>query len=146
MKLSVGDVVFVMDKKTQAVVPCQLVERISSTTLTGEEIKNIAATPSGKTFTLESYEAPWFSSYDEAYDHLKDAALSLVDATMKKAAKAAQKSFNVRSEQITFDEVRQQSASLSTDKMPDPISSEQVYVDIGGQQVKVTLPKELSNE
>ena len=140
MNLSVGDIVFVMDKKTQAVVPCQLVERISSITLSGENIRNIVSTPRGKQFVLEEYDSPWFQGFEEAHDYLKNAALSLGDATMKKAKEAAEKSFGI-SPVASVGEVASTEILKNTEKLED-----QDFVDIAGQKVKVTLPKEISGE
>jgi hypothetical protein len=149
MKLSVGNVVYVLDKKTQAVVPCQLVERISSVTLNGEVIKNIASTPSGKKFVLEEYVSPWFENYDLAHEYLRNAALDLVKNTMNKAKEVAIKTFGHDSFNSKL-EVKDNSQHAdfndsSSDENPTTLALEnhdEVLVDIGGQQVKVTLPKE----
>lgn len=152
MKLSVGDVVFVLDKKSQAVVPCQLVERISSVTLNGEDIKNIVSTPTGKKFTLEEYDSVWFESYDQAYDYLKKAAISLVDATMTRARDVCEKSFGYTistDSDLQIKEAHDNHEEASEFKeventSPTELSSEteEVFVDLGGQKVRVTLPKE----
>ena len=152
MKLSVGDVVFVLDKKSQAVVPCQLVERISSVTLDGEDIKNIVSTPTGKKFTLEEYDSVWFESYDQAYDYLKKAAISLVDATMARARDVCEKSFGYtipRGREVQAKESHDNRIEESESKEPENVpgtalssETEEVFVDLGGQKVRVTLPKE----
>jgi len=151
MNLSVGDVIFVLDKKTKAVVPCQLVERISSVTLTGEEIRNIVSTPSGKNFNLEEYESPWFDSYDSAEKYLLNAAIELVSSTMKRAEEVAVKAFGHSSKNldppISESSLDSEDVDLrSKEKSLNIEETDQVFVDIGGQQVKVTLPKELINE
>jgi len=148
MKLSVGDVIFVIDKKTQAVVPCQLIEIISSVTLEGEQVKHIASTPGSKKFTLEEYDSLWFESYEKAKSYLTNAALKLVDSTMKRAEEAAIKTFGYAplrpAEEVSTEE--QAESSYSSSQETNISDTEQVFVDIGGQQVKVTLPKELANE
>lgn len=156
MNLSVGDIIFVLDKKSSAVVPCQLIERISSVTLEGEDVKNIVSSPGGKKFKLEEYDAPWFENYESAYDYLKQSALRLVENTMERAKISAVKNFG-----YVYDEKKHESSgtnvSIETvnpadmhinEEQTTSISedTEQVFVDIGGQQVKVTLPKELVNE
>ena len=157
MKLSVGDIVFVLDKKSKAVVPCQLVERISSVTLAGENVKNIAVSPGGKKFKLEEYDAPWFENYETAYDYLRETALKLVDDTMKRALGSAEKNFGYTHQAkpsvdlSALPEEKPAESNISQDDHDKSIDdsllqSEQVFVDIGGQQVKVTLPKEFVNE
>ena len=148
MNLVVGDVVFVLDKKTQAVVPCQLVERISSVTLQGEATKHIAQTPGGKKFTLEEYESVWFENYEKSYEYLKEAALRLVDSTMQKAVRSAESSFGYKLKELvpthlsenSFDATDEEATQVEGEEIPS--DSDQVFVDIGGQKVKVTLPKE----
>ena len=150
MNLVVGDIVFVLDKKTHAVVPCQLIERICSTTLAGEEVKNIASTPGGKKFTLEEYDAPWFESYDSANEYLRDAALKLVESTMNKAAMVAESSFGYSILPKTDSSTKEDNSEPetlqdSTEKLN--LETENVFVDIEGQRVKVSVPKEyLVNE
>ena len=144
MNLSVGDVVFVLDKKTQSVVPCQLVERISSVTLEGEKIKNIASTPSGKTFVLEEYDSTWFESYRQAHEYLSEAAMKLVEATMNRARVQAEKSFKYSFKTLEVTPTKPIQEALEEIEEVQQVSGEkeQVFVDMGGQKVKVTLPKE----
>ena len=150
MNLSVGDVVFVLDKKTQAVVPCQLVERISSVTLEGEEVKNIAVTPGKKRFVLEEYSSPWFENYTLAHEYLNAAALELVANTMKRAEESAFKAFNYTRPDPKEEPAQDEMSSTKIAVGDESITSisvpteEQVYIDMGGQKVRVTLPKELS--
>ena len=154
MKLSVSDVIFVLDKKTQAVVPCQLVEIVSSVTLEGEDIKHIASTPGGKKFNLDEYESLWFSTYEEAKEYLTNAALELVSSTMKRAEQVAIKTFNYKPSSSEESKFQTPSEDVKDGDIPHQetlpeetfTDNEQVFVDIGGQQVKVTLPKELINE
>ena len=155
MKLSVGKVVYVLDKKTHSVVPCQVVEVISSVTLDGEAVKNIVTSPSGKKIVLEDYNATWFESYEKAYDYLREAALELVSHTMRKASEVAFSSFGVRVDNHHQEtDEKPQKSELDFQKLPEnseqnkgpDLDPEQVFVDIGGQQVKVTLPKELTYE
>ena len=144
MKISVGDIVFVLDKQTRAVVPCQLVEIISSITQEGESIKHVVVTPSGKKkFVIENHGAPWFETHDKAHEYLKSAALKLVDDTMKKARKVASESFGI--------DIKDSQASISEQPVDAPEvqlnldTSESIFVDMAGQKVRVSLPKELGN-
>jgi len=153
MKISVGDVLFVLDRKTRAVVPCQLVEIISSITLDGETTKHVVVTPSGKKrFQIEDHPSPWFETYRDAHNYLKEAALKLVEDTMNKARKVSMDSFgvDVRSRQESFisssaEEYHSENQKSSQTTLDLEDHSETLYVDMGGQKVKVSLPKELSN-
>jgi hypothetical protein len=154
MKLSVGKVVYVLDKKTHSVVPCQVVEIISSVTLEGEAVKNIVTSPTGKKIVLEDYNATWFENYEKAYEYLKEAALELVSHTMRRAGEVAFASFGVKPVDLETNDEKSPDQSLGLEAhtlVIDPetkndLEPEQVFVDIGGQQVKVTLPRELSHE
>jgi len=151
MNLNVGDIVFVIDKKTQSVVPCQLVERVSTVTLEGEATKHIASTPSGKRFNLSEYSSAWFETYEKTEEYLTSAALDLVKMTMKKAEESASKSFGyIRANNLSSPtpEDTKELHSFETPLESDVALSEneQVYVDMGGQKVRVTLPKEFINE
>ena len=144
MKITVGDIVFVLDKKTRAVVPCQLVEIISSITQEGESVRHVVVTPTGKKrFEIESHTAPWFETHEKAHEYLKTAALKLVDDTMKKAKKVAFESFGVDVEgsisPVPEEVVGAPNAQLPLD------GTDSIFVDMAGQKVKVSLPKELSN-
>lgn len=148
MNLNVGDVVFVIDKKTQSVVPCQLVERISTITLEGEEIKHIACTPGGKRFDLTEYSSAWFETYEKTEEYLTSAALDLVSITMKRAEEAASKSFGYERTNGINPPLPDNSPDLETEIGAEKSASEsdQVFVEMGGQKVRVTLPKELVND
>ncbi len=148
MKLSVGDVVFVLDKKTHAVVPCQLVEIISSVTLDGETTNHVVVTPTGKKkFKLEDHASPWFSSFDEARSYLLAAATQLIDDTMARALESAKINFNYKKDLKSEEDQDNQLSEDSQEILP--ISTEEardhLYVDMAGQRVKVTLPDELAN-
>ena len=157
-QLSVGDVVFILDKNTHAVVPCQLVEIISSITIDGEKTRHVVMTPAGKKkFKLEDQSTPWFSSHRETRDYLLEAATQLIDKTLGNAARVASKSFGVVVEESDdfMSSENQEHVSKSTEDIPDRNNfpdqdfldnNESLYVEMGGQKVKVTLPKALSNE
>lgn len=151
MKMLVGSVIFVLDKETHSVVPCRIVEIVSSVTLEGETTTHVIESPSGKKkIRLEDHDSPWFDSFDSARKYLLSAANKLVDQTMEKALKVAQKSFDFKleSEEDSLEaslpkESIVQNKSDETFELPNQEDS--LYVDMAGQKVKVTLPKELSN-
>jgi hypothetical protein len=157
-QLSVGDIVFILDKTTHAVLPCQLVEIISSITVEGEKTRHVVMTPGAKKkFKLEEQTTPWFSTHEEARRYLLEAATQLIDGTLKKAIQVALSSFGVDVQKNNCKSEVQDPALtelVSDDTTPDQNNSdaailtnnESLYVEMGGQKVKVTLPKELTNE
>ena len=151
--LSVSDIIYVLDRRTHTVVPCQIVEIVSSKTLEGETVKHIVSTPStNKKFTLEEQKNPWFDSFDTAKDYLETAALRLVQETMKKTQEMTMTYYGKDIGDCESNE------NVSVENLPfveEPISPENelpldesadVYVDMMGQTVKVTLPKVLIDE
>ena len=153
MKMSVGRVIFVLSKESHSVVPCRIVEIVSSVTLEGETKTHIIEAPGGKKrIRLEDHDAPWFDTFDAARSYLLNAANALVDQTMNRALKVAQKSFDFTVES----QVTSHSEGLDSDlndledtpkdtQMSFEETEDSLYVDMAGQKVKVTLPKELIN-
>ena len=43
--LEVGDIIYMLDRKTQALVPCMVVEKVSSVTMQGENIHHVISPP-----------------------------------------------------------------------------------------------------
>ena len=135
--IDVGKVIYLLDIKTQAVVPCMVVEQVKTITLAGEDVHHIVQIPSGqKKIKLENYKHPWFDSLDAARDHLLEMATSLIDKTIEKAASLANETFGEKDQQI----------NLSQNILPAaPIASsdaeESLMIDLGdGQRAKVSLP------
>lgn len=139
--LNVGEIVYLLDKKTQAVIPCMVVEKVNSVTLEGETTHHIISPPSGKKLRLENYKGPWFPTLDEARDFLIDTAKNLINATIEKAERVAVETFNL-------EPVGLEDHNVEENLGPTPLSSdavsgspEKVFVDLGdGQKVSVTLP------
>jgi hypothetical protein len=140
--LNVRDVIFLLDKKRQNLVPCQIVEIISSITIEGEKIHHIVMTPSEKTLKLEEFQGPWFTSIDKAQDFLLKAASELIQKAVDKALSVANENFgssnSERSDDISFFE----SQKNVLDKVQN--LDESVKIDLGdGQIATVTLPSEM---
>ena len=93
MTMNVGDLLYVLDIKTHTVVPCKIIEKVSSIRIEGEEIHHIVESPTGKNFKLESYKNPWFVTIEDSRDFLKKAAEKLITDTIQKAQKVAESSF-----------------------------------------------------
>jgi len=140
MMLSVKDVVYLLDKKTQTLVPCLVVEIISSVSINGEKIYHIVESPAKKKLKLEDYTSAWFSSIDEAQKFLMNTATSIIQKTIDKATVAAANSFGVKqseesqlNEGILFKNVQN--------------AEERVKIDLGdGQIANVSLPSEIIYE
>ena len=149
MKLLVGDIVFVLDKKSHAVVPCQLVEIVTTQTIDGETKKHVVTTPRAtKKFNLEDHKSPWFSTYESSREYLLNAATQLIDQTLERALKVAEESFQFSlgsSIKTGLDESERRNQDISADSSMTIEENQEVYVEMAGQKVKVTLPKELTN-
>ena len=134
--LNVGEVLYLLDKKTQAIIPCMIVEKVNSISLDGENTHHIIATPSGKKVRLENYKSPWFKSTDEARSFLMDASSKLIDRVIEDALSVAKKSFETPASPDE-DEV------LQENQLSEEIKNfaNDVIVDLGdGQTAKVSLP------
>lgn len=128
--LKVGNIVYLLDKKTHAVVPCKIVEKIQSIKEAGETVSHVVQSPNGKTLTLEDYKSPWFESLDGARDFLIDAATSLIDTTLE-TTKAKEAS--------TFAPTAQESEAVSPEGLP--IENSVTYIELeNGQKAKISLP------
>ena len=141
MSLNVSDLVYVLDAKTHTVVPCKIVEKITSVSLEGENTHHMTVMPSGKSFKLENCKHPWFTTIDETKNFLKNAAENLISETIQKAQQTAKTSFGVKDEfENLQEEVSVQAAHQNFDV------NQQVEVDLGdGRVAKVHLPDELLN-
>ncbi len=146
-ELNVGSIVFVLDGKTNRVVPCQLVEIISSVTIDGNSTSHVVTTPgNNKRIVLEKSSNPWFASAEEARNHLRESANLLIQKTIEQAVSLANEFYGP--------EVVKSSTSPQMDifeandvpVQPDKSLGQSVYVDMAGQKVKVNLPPELSHE
>lgn len=148
--LNVSDIIYVLDRKTHTVVPCQIVEIVSSVTLEGETITHIVSTPSAnKKFVLEEQKNPWFESFETARDYLEEAALRLVQETMKKSHEMAVTYYGI-TDNLENPEAKscEEQVAVETTVLEEAeiADSSDVYVDMMGQTVKVTLPKVLIDD
>jgi len=147
--LEVGDIVFLLDKKTHVVVPCRVVEKVNSISLQGENTYHMIETPQGKNLKLEEYKSPWFTTIDEARNFLINAAKSLVDATIEKTNATREKYFPepaAPSFEISENEgdVGNEGylESLSKDDSLFENNKKRVMVDLGdGQKARVNIPE-----
>ena len=136
--LNVGEVIYLLDKKTQAVIPCMIVEKVNSISLEGENTHHVIVSPSGKKIRLENYKNPWFSSPEEARTFLLEASTKLIDRVINEALNTAKTSFEspaspAEDEEDTVDQISSEVQNFASD----------VIVDLGnGQTAKVTLPSE----
>ena len=142
----VGNVIFVLNRESHSVVPCRIVEIVSSVTLEGQTTTHVVEPPGGKKrIRLEDHDTPWFETFESAKEYLLTAANDLVTQTMNRALKVAQKSFGFElpdNENQKSDIKIPQNSEVVQSVTPDSENSE-LYVDMAGQKVRVTLPKEL---
>ena len=141
--LNVGSVIYLLDKKTQSLVPCMVIEKVKSVTLEGENTHHIVITPTDQKVRLENYKAPWFETVEAAKDFLVEAALSLINKTVEKAVNAAEKSFNINNINSQADvEVSTPDESFQSN-IPALDNTADVMVDLGdGQVAKVSISPE----
>lgn len=138
--LNVGSVIYLLDKKTQSLVPCMVVEKVKSVTLEGENTHHIVVTPTEQRVRLENYKAPWFENVESAKEFLVEAALSLINKTVEKAVNAAEKSFNLNSQPDLEASAPDDSFQAN---VPSLESVSDVVVDLGdGQTAKVSISPE----
>lgn len=143
MKINVGDVIYVLDNKTHTIIPCKIVEKVSSVREDGEKIYHIVNAPSGKSFKIEDVKTPWFITIDEAKNHLTDAAKKLINATAEKALSVAKKTFGHEVDN-SIDDIS--SFNTSTEDL-NSFDKETVMVEFSdGQKANIILPEELMHE
>ena len=132
--LSVGNIVYLLDKGTHAVVPCKVIEKIQSITEAGETITHVVRLPNSKSLKLEEYKNPWFDTLDGARDFLLETATSLIDSTLDAAREKEEKYFPA----VTV----QHAEAVSPDSKST--SGDDVYVELeNGQRAKISLPEGL---
>ncbi len=148
MIINVGDLIYVLDVKVHTVVPCKVIEKISSIRIEGEEVHHIAETPTGKNFKLESCKNPWFTTIEASRDFLKSAAEKLITGTIQRAQKIAESSFGepAKNESIVNDEPALPDLPQERLLVEMQDTNKNIQVDLGsGQVVNVSLPSELLN-
>ena len=138
--LSVGEVLYLLDKKTQAIIPCMIVEKVSSISLEGENTHHMIVSPSGKKIRLENYKSPWFTTIKDARSFLLEASTKLIDRVIDDALSTAKSSFEMPAN------LEETQSDLSNDEITSSVQnfSEDVIIDLGdGKKAKVTLPSEV---
>ncbi len=134
--LKVGDVIYLLDKKSQAMVPCLIIEKVNSVSLQGESTHHMVSTPGGKSLKLEEYKSPWFETIDDAKNFLLDSAKKLIQKSADAALKVAKETFDLPEE--THQDLSQDTSRVLEEAQNIP---DQVIVDLGdGQTAKVTMP------
>ena len=144
MALKVKDIVYLLDKKSHALVPCLVIEIISSVSIDGEKTYHIVQTPGKKKLKLQEYTSPWFSSIEEAQQFLLETATSMIQQTVDDALLSAREHFDYNHNK----ELEISSPEEQTDFFKNVQDSEErVKIDLGnGQTATVSLPSEIINE
>ena len=104
MNFQVGQVVFIVLKKKQQVLPIRVVEEIKKKTLKGEEISYTVEVPIGdklKIIPLAELDCDIFTSTQGAKDFLLSNASKFIDSLMTRAEKISANRFG---ESIKFEE------------------------------------------
>lgn len=143
--LSVGEVIYLLDKRTHAIIPCMVVEKVSSVSLEGENTHHMIASPNGKKIKLENYKSPWFPNIEEARSFLIDTSMSLIEKVISDALQVASKSFEITEAISPEINSSLEEAYESNKKIEDGLENfaNNAIVDLGnGQTAKVTLSSE----
>ena len=120
----VGSIIYVLDSKTHALVPMQVVEEITKRTITGTEQQHIVRNSSGKCYTVEEMTSPVFNDLDTARAFLFETAEKLISVTVAKAQAEAEAKFT-------------DTARTATGA---PESKERIVVDLGnGQRANLNI-------
>ena len=96
MKLDVGQIIFIVAKKKQQVLPARVVEEIQKRTMQGEETLYSVEIPIAgklKTAPLSELGCEVFSSVDDAKNFLMSNASSVIDELLNKAESLASENF-----------------------------------------------------
>ena len=143
MGLKVKDIVYLLDKKSHALVPCLIVEIISSVSIDGEKVYHVVQTPGKKKLKLEDYANPWFPSIEEAQQFLLETATAMIQSTIDAALSAASEHFGYRQDKTAADSLEEPAIFFKDVQNLD----ERVKIDLGnGQTATVSLPSEIINE
>lgn len=141
MHVEVGQIVYVLDSKRHALVPCQVNEMVVSKTLKGENIHHVLFFPNSKQMVLENLKTPWFTDLNGAKAHLLQEAESMIDSVVENARTVAADSFDVMHDSIDSPH------PVPTAPPPAQLESSEMTVDLGDGVIgKVTLPKEFLSE
>ena len=141
--IKVGNIVYLLDKKTHAIVPCMIVEQVNSISLEGETTHHIMKTPAGRKAKLEDFKSPWFQDIPSARDFLMEAAKNLVDETVEKANQIAAEAFGDNLSALEESNVNENDFVFYKSEEDSPVetSSNEVFVDLpNGQKARVSMP------
>ena len=144
MNLSVGDVIYLIDGTTRAVIPAQVNEQIVTRKLDGESITHKVELPNGKAVVLERLDVIFYTSLEDVRSHLMKKAEQLINEGVEKASAVAVEKFNSQSvlssptESVTPEVLTQEDNQSS--KMQMTLPDGQVA------NVSVKIPEEFLNE
>ena len=144
MNLSVGDVIYLIDGTTRAVIPAQVNEQIVTRKLDGESITHKVELPNGKAVVLERLDVIFYTSLEDVRSHLMKKAEQLINEGVEKASAVAVEKFNSQpvlsspTESVTPEVLTQEDNQSS--KMQMTLPDGQVA------NVSVKIPEEFLNE
>lgn len=126
-KPEVGNIIYLLDANTNALMPVEVVEEITHRTYAGVEVFHVIKTPLGKSMRLEDAKVPYFLDIDSAKSFLLDTASKIVEVAIQKALKESQ----------VFEKKKK-----SNDKQTN---EQDIRIDLGNGQTanfKLNLPQE----
>jgi len=104
----VGQVIFLVSKKTQSVIAAQICEQIVKKTLSGEEttfrvmLSGVDTNDNTKTYDLSQIDADIYDSPEAASESLYNAARTAIDGLINSAVKDAETKFEYVSKAKIF--------------------------------------------
>ena len=89
--MKINQVLWVIDNKTQTIVPVKIVEKVTKETLEGSKTEFIVQTPANKKVNLNTIDGRTFENLNDAKKFLLDSALELVSTIIQRAQAVAEK-------------------------------------------------------
>jgi hypothetical protein len=83
--MKINQLLWVIDAKTNSVVPVKIIEKVTKETSTGVESEFIVETLTQKRASLNQIQGRYFESLDEARKMLIVSATNLIDSVIEKA-------------------------------------------------------------
>tara|TARA_B100000214_G_C23934924_1_gene612673 strand:+ start:368 stop:814 length:447 start_codon:yes stop_codon:yes gene_type:complete len=144
MRYSVGTVLYIISKKSNSVIPVQVIEEVTRKTVEGQNVTYVVMPPGpeAESVHLEKLEALVFNNPSEAREHMMRNASSAIDKIIEKARTIAENSFSVPENLSTLATPLAPSTASETalPSILSPSAEENVQVDLGnGIKARVSM-------
>ena len=144
--IEVGQIVYILDSKSRAIVPAYVFEQVTSRTVEGEKTHHVLQLPDSKKVILEKLGSPWFVDTSSAKKFLLEEAEEMIGKIVLKAEKIARERFPNSTHQLA--QVSELTTADDHQAPPPPFADDsKVKMDLGdGTIANVTIPKEFLDE